>query len=393
MLTLYGTTWELIQEWHGKGEKYMALFENIPIQQREPDYIVPLTPNLNNNIYFDVNSTDTLNLFTRVAEFVSIEFTKVKFVFDNVPNKARLDYLLNLNPNKEQTGNQLLYEFAVGILKNGRVYYKIEKPADAKAVKSISFSRVNQNGFKEFKYPQLKLRLPSNLTTQYADLITKVATAHTSGAVMLKSKLKGENTLDPSERNQAMENRLKVADEQIKNHGKFFAYDNEEATVLNNIVSPDSVALNDLKTLIYEHMNISPKMLSGSYSEEDYRAFYAKQLQPLIGALEELLNSEIVDYETYSAGGKISVILDLMQFATLESFTKMAKEALYSGYLTADEIRRTLGKEDYDAEFGKLIYSNKNAVILNNPELNAKVATGGENANESNQTDDNNATE
>lgn len=369
----------------------MALFENIPLQSRTPDYVVPLTSNLNNEIYFNANDYGTLNLFTKVAEFVAIEFTKVKFVFDNVPNSQRLDYLLNLNPNDKQTGNQLLYEFALGILRGGRVYYKIDKPSNAKAISAIKISRTKDAGFKEFTYTQLKLNLPSNLTSQYSDLIAKLSTSHSNGAIMIKSKLKGENNLDPQQTNARMDNRLTVADEQIKKHGKFFAYDNEEASVLNNVVSPDSVALNDLKTLIYEHMNISPKMLSGAYTEEDYRAFYAKQLQPLIGALEELLNAELIDYDTYIGGGKISVILDLMQFATLESFTQMAKEAVYAGYLTTDEIRRTLGKEDYDDGYGKLIYSNKNAVILNNPELNQKVATGGQANDENSQTSDDTA--
>lgn len=371
----------------------MGIFEDIPIQRQAPDYVVPMTDNLNNNIYFNIDKYGSLDLFKRVAEFIAIEFTKVKFVFDNVPNSQRLDYLLNLNPNDKQTGNQLLYEFAMGLLKSGQVYYKIEKPREAKAVKSISISRTYQKGYKLFEYRQLMLSLPTNLTTQYSDLISKLSTAHTNGAIMIKSKLKGENSTDPEKMNQSMENRLRSADKQIKEHGKFFAFENEEASVLNNITSPDAVALNDLKSLIYEHMNISPKMLNGAYNEEDYRAFYAKQLQPLIGALEELLNSDIIDYDTYINNGKISVILDLMQFATLESFTKMAKEALYAGYLTADEIRRTLGKEDFADGYGNLYFSNKNAVILNNPELNAKVATGGTVTDESNQTDNDNPSE
>ena len=128
-------------------------------------------------------------------------------------------------------------------------------------------------------------------------------------------------------------------------------------------------------------------MLSGEYTEEDYRAFYAKHLQPLIGALEELLNAQLFDYVTYSGGAHISIILDLMQFATLESFTQMAKEGIYNGYLQTDDVRGKLGLKPYPDGLGKIIWSNKNAVALNNDDINKKLETG-ENTNENSQVSD-----
>ena len=154
-----------------------------------------------------------------------------------------------------------------------------------------------------------------------------------------------------------------------------------------NVTEPDGVALSDLKTLIYEHLHLSPKMLSGEYTEEDYRAFYAKHLQPLIAALEELLNFELLDYYTYINGGRISIILDLMQFATLESFTQMAKEGIYNGYLQSDDVRAKLGLKPFEGAYGQIIWSNKNAVALNDDELNQKLKTGDTTNEDSNISD------
>ena len=372
-------------------EKHMSLFDDINTKiNHTPDYVVPMTNNLTNSIFLDPNLTD-FDIFNNVAEFIAVEFTKVMFVIeDETPNKAKLEYLLNLQPNKNQTANQLLYEFAYSILKHGYVYFKVDVPKDAKQPRAIYVSRTAQTGYTRFDYKHLKLALPTRLTDEYSSLIHNLSTRHTTSVIEIKSMLKGlKGEQDPNSpaAQQAMDNRLQTADNQIQKHGKFFTGTNESTQDHNNVTEPDGSALTDLKTLIYEHLHLSPKMLSGEYTEEDYRAFYAKHLQPLIGALEELLNCQLFDYVTYSAGAHISIILDLMQFATLESFTQMAKEGIYNGYLQTDDVRGKLGLKPYPDGLGQIIWSNKNAVALNDDEINKKLETGA-NTNEDSQVSD-----
>lgn len=368
----------------------MTQFDDInTMANHTPDYVVPMANNLTNSIFLDPNMSE-FDIFNNVAEFIAVEFTKVKFVFDNTPNTQKLDYLLNLKPNKDTTANEMLFEFAYSILKRGYVYYKIDKPKDAKQVSNIFMSRSAEYGYKKFDYKHLKLELPSRLTEEYTKLIHTLSTRHTTSVIEIQSQLKalkGEQDPNSPDAQLAMDNRLQTADNQIQKHGKFFTGQNESTKDHNNVTEPDGVALTDLKTLIYEHLHLSPKMLSGEYTEEDYRAFYAKHLQPLIGALEELLNAEILDYVSYSNGAHISIILDLMQFATLESFTQMAKEGIYNGYLQSDDVRAKLGLKPFEGGYGQIIWSNKNAVALNDDVLNKKLETG-ETTNENSDTGD-----
>ncbi len=110
-----------------------------------------------------------------------------------------------------------------------------------------------------------------------------------------------------------------------------------------------------------------------------------------MGAFEELLNAELFDYNSYIAGSRIKLILDLVQFATLESFTTFAKETLYTGTTVNDDLRENLGLEAYPDGLGQIIFSNKNAVALNNPEVNALLQTGST-ANENTSNVDNTST-
>lgn len=355
----------------------MRIWENIKNFTRfsTPDHTEQLAPHWINEIYLDPNNGADIKLYRQIREFIATEFTKVKIVISkDLPASQNLDYILNLKPNQNQTGNEMLYEFAVGLLKGGRVYYRVIK--SPKQVTSISISSVNKQGYKLFTSRQLKMKYPTHLIDQYANLLQSLSSSNTANAIELKSAFKNNDIDDPELQN-TMEKRLKLMNDQIRKQGAFITNPNEEATDHSQVREPDGTALDDLKKSIYESLHISPKLLDGSYSEADYRAFYATHLQPLAGALEELLNYELVERTDYMANRRIKVILDLLQFATLESFTQMAKESLYSGYMTYGEVREALGKEPYDPQYNDAIFSNKNAVVLNNPELNSYVATGG----------------
>lgn len=336
----------------------------------EPTAVVPITKNLNNYLYLDSASLKQFDLYDNVTAFVSKEFTKVKITFDEgTPNTPKLDYMLNLKPNSNQTANDLLFTFSKSMLDGGRVWYKVAR--NDRAVTGIEFSQTLKPGFKVFTKPYLKVKRPTKLLDQYAKLLSELSVSHSNNIIEIQSQIK-TNDEDLDEK---VQSRLNLLNNNIKEHGVFFTNPNEKTADHENIQTPDGTALADLKALILEHYNINQKLLTGAYTESDYRAFYATHLQPLSNAFEELLNSELLTYEAYSSGGRINVILDLMQFATLESFTAMAKDAIYNGYLQADEIRKTLGKKAYPNRYGERIYSNKNAVVLNGSEFNEPTPT------------------
>lgn len=364
----------------------MGWFQKALSKWAEPDYVVPLTSNVNNYVYLDPQHAE-LDIFKDTAKFIAREFTKIKLsVSQETANRKQIQYLLNLAPNKETTANGLLYEFAYSLLRTGRVWYRIE--ASDQMPRAIYVSRTEKAGYTAFTAEWLRLNVPDNLIEQYTDLIGALSTQHSSNVMEIQSQIKApdgtpEGAADFAKR---VESRLKLVDSNIKSHGAFFTNPNEATKDHANLTQPDGTALADLRALIYEQLHISPKMLDGSYTETDYRAFYATHLQPIGGAFEEMINRALFTREQYIAGSKVEAILDLLQFATLESFTKMAKEAIYSGYQTTDELRHSLGKEPYPDGYGNIIFSNKNAVALNNAELNSILSTGGQ-TNETPQTD------
>lgn len=359
-------------------------FFNFLTKNKDPDVVYPLTDNLNNYVYFDPNTDTDLNLFKHVNRFVANEFTKVIVTFaGDIPGVKSLDYLLNVKPNSDQTGNQMLYVFAKSMLDHGFCYYKVTQPANH-IIKSIEISAVNKPGFTQFKAPYLKHRVPDTLIQQYQDLLVGLSTKQSTNVLELNTKLKANTT--PDQVSAKLNDRLSQLRGQINKYGAFTSIADESTSDHANLTLPDGTALQDLRNLIYETLNINPKLLTGDYSEEDYRAFYSTHLMPLKGALEELLNQVVIGRDDYIKGCRINIILDLMQFSTLESFTNLAKEGLYNGYLTANEIRSVLGKDKYPDPFGDLIMGNKNAVILNNEELNDKVATKPKSDNEGGDT-------
>lgn len=352
----------------------MSIFGALFGRNNEPDLVIPMGDNLNNYIYLDPD-LQNFDIFKDIAKLISSEFTKSIISFSgNISNKAQLNYLLNLKPNNDQTANQMFFAFAHGLLRRGFVWYKINQPAGAKMVQSIEISEVNKTGFKQFLYPSLKIRVPSDILDKYANLLANVSTTHSAGAIEVNSRLKGDLKDDKKAQNQAMGSRLAVIQNQIRKFGLFFTVSGESTKLHQNVTQPDATALKDLKNLIYEHLHINPSILSGDYNEIQYRAFYAVYIKPLSMAFEEFLNSNLLSVSDYKGGARISVILDLMQFATLADFTSFANKATYNGWLTNDEIRQTLGKEPYENGFGEVIYSNKNAVAINNSDINNIIA-------------------
>lgn len=336
---------------------------------RTPDAVVPVTSNVNNEIYLNANDLDSYSLYSSLTNFISKEFTKVKITMDTeIPNSSRLDYMLNIKPNSTDTANDLLYTFGNSMIKNGIVYYKVS--SNDRAITSIYFSAVQKPGYKKYEKKYLRIRRPRSLLAKYANLLDTLSTSHNNNLIELKTTLNADDKIAAQE----VKDKLSNLNNEIHDHGMFLTQKGETATDHTNIQTPDGTALADLRSLILEEYNINEDILTGKYDEAGYRAFFATHIQPLANALEELLNYELLSYDSYTKGYRINVILDLLQFATLQSFVTLAQQGMYNGYLDADEIRRSLGKEPLVNGYGKILYTNANAKRINNPDGTPYVA-------------------
>ena len=352
----------------------MSIFDSMfRTRYQEPDMVVPMGENLNNYVYLDADS-QSFNIFKNISDFIAMEFTKSIMSFKgDMANKQQLSYLLNLKPNDNQTANQMLYAFAHGLLKRGFVWYKVTTPPGGKMPSEIEISEINKTGFTQFLYPQIKIKVPSDILDKYTDLLANVSTKNSSGAIEVNSNLSAKLQDDKDGQNKAMRDRLQVIANQIRKFGLFFTVHSETTKLHQNVTQPDATALKDLKELIYEHLHISESLLAGDYTEAQYRAFYSTYIKPISMAFEELLNAELLSANDYKNGAKISVIMDLLQFATLSDFTTFANKATYNGWIKNDDVREALGKEPYEDDLGQVIFTNKNAVAINNKEVNDTI--------------------
>lgn len=355
----------------GLGEKFGQFFG----KNHEPDLVVKGPGGIDVLMYNIDNTYNSMNAFRNASDFIAREFTKVIFSLSNVPNEKSIEYMLSLKPNDNQTSNEFLYEFAKGVLVGGRVYYRVKR--NDKVVTSIEFSRYLKNGFQEFEANYLKMRVPSELLDQYEDTLNRMSSVAPVNSIELETKVNARD--DPQEVINEMDNRLQRMRAQLQKYGAFTTVTGEKATDHPNTVKPDKAVLEDLKQLIYEQLNVNPKVLTGDYSEADYRAFYATHIQPISAALEDFLNQVVLTKEAWQNGSRIEVILDLLQFATLSDYTNYADKMVRGGMLMPDEGRHRLGLKNLPDNLGKIVYSNKNAVAINNPDINALLMTGGSN--------------
>lgn len=361
----------------------MGLFSFLGLgRDRTPTAVVPVTPNLNNYIYAD--DALSLNLFEGITDLIATEFAKIQVGFsEKTPSRRSLEYLLRVSPNSSQSPDELLYTFARSLLDTGHVYYKITQPAGA-GVQSIEVSKSLKAGFKSLDATRLRLRKPRNLIDQYAKLLNTLSTSHSGNTLELNTMLRGNASIE--EQKELLNERLAAIEFQQKQYGAFTTVNGEKITQHPQAVAPDGTALNDLRALIAQELHINASMLDGSYTESEYRAFYQTHVAPLASEFQAWINREIINRDAYLSGSRCIVNMDFTKVATISDFTAMAKDSLYSGYMTADEVRELLGRDPYPDGLGSVIFTNKNAIALS--ELPDSAAGQGFAADDTNTKED-----
>lgn len=337
----------------------MGLFDFLKIN-KEPDAVVPITSNLDNYIYLNPEPGE-LDLYKGVTRLIASEFAKVSISFNSLtPDRDSLAYLVQVSPNNDQTPDEMLHEFAKSLLDLGQVWFKVTTTNGH--VSSLAFSRVQKPGFTVLKASRLRLRKPDHLIDQYSDLLGTLSTTHSGNVLQLHTAVNTDANL---EQFRAKTNdRLSTLRQQSERFGAFATVEDEKVTQYPNATQPDGTALSDLRGLIAQELHVAPAILDGSYNETEYRAFYQTHILPLASELRSFLNRVLLTRQEYIKGARCSVVMDLTKVATLSDFTNMAKESIYSGYMTADEIREILGRDPYPDELGDIIFTNKNAVPL-----------------------------
>ena len=106
---------------------------------------------------------------------------------------------------------------------------------------------------------------------------------------------------------------------------------------------------------IYAYLGISPKVVSGEYSEDEFSAFYESVIEPFALLLSQELSRK--------AGTEISFTSERLEFSSAATKTKLLHEAAPLGLMTVNEARRLLALPpvpDGEKRLQSLNYVNAN---------------------------------
>lgn len=128
--------------------------------------------------------------------------------------------------------------------------------------------------------------------------------------------------------------------------------------------------IQDMKTLddwFYEKEGINPKIMSGTWTYEEFSAFYNSKLEHYIIALEQELNYKLITKEEFLKGAEINIILDRLSGATFKDMVTFFDKGIYGGWLNRNDVRNYLGRPP--VEGGDEFYGNLNQRELQGKEV------------------------
>ena len=128
---------------------------------------------------------------------------------------------------------------------------------------------------------------------------------------------------------------------------------------------------------VYSYFGLNEKIINGTYSEEEFQAFYEGVLEPLALKLAQELSYKLFSQRQIGFGNEIVLVGDKLSYMSMKSKVDMISSVKDLGILTGNEIADILNIErppDGDKILQSLNYIDKS--IANQYQLNA--AKGGD---------------
>lgn len=122
----------------------------------------------------------------------------------------------------------------------------------------------------------------------------------------------------------------------IANSGGVAATDQRFDFVPTN-VTPYSIPQEQIEAVnrqIYDYLGISPKIVSGSYSEDAFSAFYESVIEPFALQLAQELS--------HKCGAEVKITSERLEFSSAATKIKLLHEAAPLGLMTLNEARKLL---------------------------------------------------
>lgn len=117
-----------------------------------------------------------------------------------------------------------------------------------------------------------------------------------------------------------------------------------------------------VKRKIYDYLGVGESIVNGTYTEDEWSAFYESTIEPLALQMSQELTEKVFTQREQAFGNRIIFEANRLQFASNESKTQMLKELVPMGLLTINQALEILNLppvEDGNKHIQSLNYIDK----------------------------------
>lgn len=140
-------------------------------------------------------------------------------------------------------------------------------------------------------------------------------------------------------------------------------------------IALDSDQVNRLNQNVFDYFGVSEKIITNSYTYQEYNAFYEGILEPLAIQLSQEFTAKIFTIDAIKEGHQIVFTTNLLMYAPLETKVELIKNLASYGMVKVDEVRELLGLLPLGGVDGDRILQSLNSIdtsIANEYQLSSK---------------------
>lgn len=306
-----------------------------------------------------VQYTSTFMLST--VAFIAREFSKLQIKHRVHTKQDDGNYLtsdklgssefevLNFAPNGYANNTEWKREIARRLFMGVNVYLKPKRKGDT--LTSLEF--VTKHDYDKQPDDIVCITSPIHVSTNaslYDNILTNI------GRELNNNKLKGFLKINAAINSQNRSFK-EVATEQIKTMQEVANYNglgildgkSELVELKNEYSTVPQEAVNIIKREILNGFGFSEKMITGEYTEEDYRHFFDNVLAPIIHEFQTELTYKLLTTNARINNGvkktfeRLVVSVDVFKFAGVDQLIRLASANTNGAYLTVNEVRALMG--------------------------------------------------
>ena len=309
----------------------------------------------------DTTANYTSAFMASVVLFIAREFSKLTINHRIYRKQTDGSYLtsdklgsaefevLNYNPNGMRTNAEWKREIIRRLMAGGNVYLK---PVRRNGVLvSLEFTDIATNE----KKPEDILVITSPIyssknSSLYDRILNNIATQLDSNKLRGFLKINAAISSQNNNFKDVALNQLKAMQEVASYNGLGVLDGKSELVELKNdysTIPPETVSI--IKREILNGFGFSESLLTGEYTEDDYRHFFDNVLAPIVNEFQtELTYKLLTTYARINTGDKqsferIAVSVDAFRFAGVSQLIKLAAANTNGAYLTVNEVRKLMG--------------------------------------------------